>query len=80
MVTINRAVAVAYAEDAHAGLAILDALDDARLDRYMPRYAARAELMRRAGDAEGADAAYATAIALAGSDAERAALERRRRG
>ena len=46
----------------------------------MPRHAARAELMRRAGDAEGADAAYATAIALAGSDAERAALERRRRG
>jgi len=80
VVTINRAVAVAYAEDAHAGLAILDALDDARLDRYMPRYAARAELMRRAGDAEGADGAYAAAIALAGSDAERAALDRRRRG
>jgi RNA polymerase sigma-70 factor (ECF subfamily) len=79
VVTINRAVAVAFAEDAAAGLAVLDALQaDPRLDRYQPLHAARAELLRRAGDHDGADAAYATAIALAPSEAERAALERRR--
>jgi predicted RNA polymerase sigma factor len=44
----------------------------------MTMHAARAELLRRAGDATGADAAYATAIALARNDAERTALERRR--
>jgi RNA polymerase sigma-70 factor, ECF subfamily len=61
---------------AAAGLASLDALDDPRLDRYLPLHAARAELLRRIGDAAAADAAYATAIAH--TDAERAALERRR--
>jgi RNA polymerase sigma-70 factor (ECF subfamily) len=81
VVTINRAVAVAFAQDARAGLAILDTLGaDPRLERYQPLHAARAELLRRAGDARGADAAYAAAIALARSDAERAALERRRAG
>ena len=80
VVTINRAVAVGFAEGAAAGLAILDELAaDPRLERYQPLHAARAELLRRAGDATGADAAYAAAIALTHSDAERAALERRRR-
>ena len=80
VVTINRAVAVGLAHGAGAGLAILDALgDDARLDRYQPLHAARAELRRRAGDAAGADAAYESALALTDNAAERAALERRRR-
>jgi RNA polymerase sigma-70 factor (ECF subfamily) len=79
VVTINRAVAVAFAAGAQAGLAILDELQaDPRLDHYQPLHAARAELLRRAGDAEAADAAYATAIALADSDTQRTALERRR--
>ena len=38
-----------------AGLALLP--DDPRLDRYVPLHAARAELLRRAGDVHGADAA-----------------------
>ena len=80
VVTINRAVAVAFAEDAHAGLAVLDGLDDPRLDRYQPLHAARAELLRRAGDSAGADAAYARAIALSDSEPQRAALQRRREG
>jgi RNA polymerase sigma-70 factor (ECF subfamily) len=71
-------VAVAFAEDAHAGLAVLDALDDPRLDRYQPLHAARAELLRRAGDAAGADRAYARAIALSDGEPQRAALQRRR--
>ena len=79
VVTINRAVAVAFAAGAAHGLAILDDLGaDPRLESYLPLHAARAELLRRAGDAAGADVAYAAAIALAHSDAERAALERRR--
>jgi RNA polymerase sigma-70 factor, ECF subfamily len=79
VVTINRAVAIAFADGAQAGLAILDELQaHPRLDRYQPLHAARAELLRRAGDAEAADAAYATAIALADSDTQRTALERKR--
>jgi RNA polymerase sigma-70 factor (ECF subfamily) len=80
VVTINRAVAVGFADGPAAGLAILDALEsDPRLDRYQPLHAARAELRRRAGDADGAEAAYAEALALTCNAAERAALERRRR-
>jgi len=78
-VTVNRAVAVAFAESPQAGLAILDGVADARLERYLPLHAARAELLHRAGDAAAADAAYARAIELSGNAAERSALERRRR-
>ena len=80
VVTVNRAVAVSHAEDAAAGLAVLDGIaDDRRLDRYGPLAAARADLLRRTGDIEGADAAYARAIELSENPAERAALERQRR-
>ena len=79
VVAVNRAVAVGFAQGPQAGLEMLDgAAADTRLRRYQPLYAARAELLRRAGDAAGADAAYAEAIALTGNEAERAALERRR--
>jgi RNA polymerase sigma-70 factor (ECF subfamily) len=79
VVTVNRAVAVGFAEGPAAGLAILDGLgSDARLERYQPLHAARAELRRRVGDTAGADAAYAAAIALSSNEAERNALERRR--
>jgi RNA polymerase sigma-70 factor (ECF subfamily) len=76
VVTVNRAVAVGFADGAEAGLAILD--DVTGLDRYQPLHAARAELERRAGHAAAADAAYARALALSQNDAERAALARRR--
>jgi RNA polymerase sigma-70 factor (ECF subfamily) len=72
VVTVNRAVAVGFAEGPEAGLALLDTVEG--LDRYQPLHAARAELLRRAGEREAADAAYATAIALSASAAERAAL------
>jgi RNA polymerase sigma-70 factor, ECF subfamily len=79
IVAINRAVAVAFVEGWEAGLTLLDGLDrDSRLARYQPLHAARAELLRRAGDAAGADAAYARAISLTDNTQERAALERRR--
>jgi RNA polymerase sigma-70 factor, ECF subfamily len=80
VVRVNRAVAVGLADGPRAGLALLDGLPaDARLERYAPLAAARAELLRRAGDTAGADAAYAAAIALTDNEAQRAALERRRR-
>ena len=76
VVTINRAVAVGFAEGPAAGLALLDAVEG--LDRYQSLHAARAELLRRLGDVPGADAAYRVAISLSAHEHERVALERRR--
>jgi RNA polymerase sigma-70 factor (ECF subfamily) len=79
VVEVNRAVAVGMAEGPSAGLAVLEtAAADPRLHAYQPLHAARAELLRRAGDAGGADAAYAQAIALSANAVERAELQRRR--
>ena len=81
VVTINRAVAVGFADGPQAGLAVLDAVaGDERLARYQPLHAARAELLARAGARAEADEAYARAIALTDNEAERAALSRRRAG
>jgi RNA polymerase sigma-70 factor (ECF subfamily) len=78
VVEVNRAVAVAMADGPRAGLAVLGALaGDPRAERYQPLHAARAELLLRTGDAPGARAAYARAIALSANAAERAELERR---
>src|SRR4051812_25638951 len=74
VVAVNRAVAVGFAHGPAAGLAALP--DDDRLARYQPLHAARAELLRRAGDVEGADAALQAAIELSASEPERAALRR----
>ena len=63
VVAVNRAVAVSFADGPSAGLALLDELGDERALRdYVPLLAARADLLRRAGDREAADAAYAEAI------------------
>jgi RNA polymerase sigma-70 factor (ECF subfamily) len=75
VVEVNRAVALGMGGDAEAGLEALAGLD---LDRYQPFHAARAELLRRAGDEPGADDAYARAIELSANAVERAELQRRR--
>jgi RNA polymerase sigma-70 factor (ECF subfamily) len=63
IVEVNRAVALGMACGPAAGLARLEPLAaDPRLAGYQPLHAARAELLRRAGDAPAARAAYATAI------------------
>jgi RNA polymerase sigma-70 factor, ECF subfamily len=78
VVAVNRALAVGLAEGPAAGLALLDGLDaDRRLARYQPLHAVRAELLRRAGDAAGAEAAYQRAIALSGNERQRDALRGR---
>jgi RNA polymerase sigma-70 factor (ECF subfamily) len=78
VVELNRAVAVGLASGPAAGLELLEPLlDDPALERYQPLYAAHAELLSRAGDAEGAAPAYERAIALTANAVERAELERR---
>ncbi len=74
---INRAVAMAMTEGPQAGLAILETLDqDGRLADYQPYWAARAELLARAGQGEAARAAYQRAIGLERDPAVRDFLQR----
>jgi RNA polymerase sigma-70 factor (ECF subfamily) len=77
VVELNRAVAVAMADGPDAGIARLEPLSDP-LDGYHLFHAARADLLRRLGRYDEADAAYGRAIALASNDAERRFLTARR--
>ena len=79
VVELNRAVAVGFADGPAAGLALLaPLLDEPRLAAYPPLHAAHADLLRRAGDPDGARAAYDRALALGGNAVEREELMRRR--
>jgi RNA polymerase sigma-70 factor (ECF subfamily) len=79
VVAINRAVAIAETRGAQAGLAALDDIaTDARIAQYQPYWAARAELLVRAGDTEAAGRAYEQAIGLESDPAVRRFLQRRR--
>jgi len=81
VVELNRAVAVGYADGPLAGLEVLAPLvDDPALARYQPLHAARADLLRRAGDVPAAADAYRRAIELSTNAVERAELERRLAG
>ena len=71
VVELNRAIAVAELDGPEAGLAILDGLD---LDHYRYFHSARADLLRRAGRDDEARHAYARALELAQTDAERRSL------
>jgi len=77
VVRLNRAVAVAMADGADAGLALLA---DLPLADYHPYHVARAELLRRAGRPTEAAAAYGAALALTTNQAERRHLTRRLSG
>jgi RNA polymerase sigma-70 factor (ECF subfamily) len=74
VVELNRAAAVAEAGDVEAALDLVDRLE---LDRYHYLHATRAELLRRLDRVKDARAAYARALELVQSDAERRFLERR---
>ena len=76
VVSLNRAAAVAMTDGPRAGLALIDALSG-DLDRYYLLHSARAELLRRIGDADGAAKSYARALELVTNEAERRFLERR---
>ncbi len=72
IVELNRAVAVAYAESAQAGLALLDELQaSAELEGYPPLFSARAELLRRADRTAEARRCYQRAIELTHNETER---------
>jgi RNA polymerase sigma-70 factor, ECF subfamily len=74
VVELNRAIAVAEVEGPEAALAGLDGLP---LDEYRYFHSTRADLLRRLGRSDDARAAYARALELAPSDAERRFLEAR---
>ncbi|MFL6121852.1 RNA polymerase sigma factor [Actinophytocola sp.] len=76
VVELNRAVAVAEVEGPAAGLALVEALRD-DLAGYHLLPATRADLLRRMNRLEEAKAAYAAALELAPTDAERRFLTRR---
>lgn len=79
VVAINRAVAIAEAEGAVAGLAALYVLgDDKRLDEYQPYWAARAGLLARLGNVPDATEAYDRAIGLERDPAVRRFLQGKR--
>jgi RNA polymerase sigma-70 factor (ECF subfamily) len=74
IVELNRAIAVAEAEGAEAGLALVDRLD---LDSYQYLHSTRADLLRRLGRAGEARTEYERALELAHTDHERRFLRRR---
>ena len=78
VVAMNRAVAVAETQGAPTGLVALDdAASDARLTDYQPYWAARAGLLTRMGETDGAAQAYQRAIGLEADPAVRRFLQRR---
>jgi RNA polymerase sigma-70 factor, ECF subfamily len=78
VVALNRAVAVAMAEGPRSGLALIANIA-AELEDYHLLHAARADLLRRAGDATAAAKSYKRALELVTNESERRYLERRLR-
>ena len=79
VVMINRGIAIAETRGVEAGLACLDTLGvDRRLAEYQPYWAARAELLSRAGMIDAAEEAYQRAIGLESDPAVRTFLQQRR--
>ena len=78
VVTLNRAVAVAMAHGAEAGLALLEPLDtDEQLSGHHRLHAVRAHLLELAGDLEGARSSYRRAAHLTTSTPEQEYLQER---
>jgi RNA polymerase sigma-70 factor (ECF subfamily) len=78
VVALNRALAIAELKGAAAGLQAMDEIaSDPRLADYQPYWAARAELLARAGASAQARQAYEIAIGLERDPAVRAFLQRR---
>ncbi len=78
VVQLNRAVAVAMAEGASAGLKLVERLGkEGALDDYLPFHAARADLLRRLDRLDEARGAYGRALKLASNTVQRGFFERR---
>jgi RNA polymerase sigma-70 factor, ECF subfamily len=81
VVALNRAVAVAMTDGPEQALTQVHALkEEPRLAGYRYLPAVEADLLRRCGRTEEAEAAYRRALALTGNDAERAFLLARLEG
>jgi RNA polymerase sigma-70 factor, ECF subfamily len=78
VVALNRAVAVAMAEGPNAGLTLIDNIAP-DLEEYHLLHAARADLLRRAGNSTEAAKSYRRALELVTNESERRYLERRLR-
>ncbi len=76
VVEVNRAVAIAMTDGVGEGLRHILCFEDV-LDDYFPFHAARADLLRRAGEREAAAEAYERAIALCSSSSEAEYLQSR---
>jgi len=79
VIALNRAVAVSMSEGPEAGLAMIELIPSDGLPEYHLLPAARGDMLRRLGRRSEAAEAYRAAHDLAGTDAERRYLERRRR-
>ena len=78
VIDLNRAAAVAMAEGPERGLELMDDPELAGpLSAYQPFWSARADLLRRAGRADEAAAAYGRALELTTNPVERRFIERR---
>lgn len=78
VVELNLAVALSYAENPEIGLAFLDQPELAgKLEKYQPYYAARANLLRRAGRRQEAAEMYRAAIERCDNQAQIDYLRRR---
>jgi RNA polymerase sigma-70 factor (ECF subfamily) len=75
VVALNRAVALAEVAGPQAALAEIESLG---LDSYYPFHVARADLLRRTGDAVAAAQAYDAAMNLTANPAEREFLQQQR--
>jgi len=78
VVQLNEAVALSFSAGPDAALDALERLGDPGvLERYQPFWAARADILRRAGSLQEAAEAYRRALDLTDNAAERSFLERR---
>jgi RNA polymerase sigma-70 factor (ECF subfamily) len=78
IVSLNRAVAVAMVNGPRAGLALIDTLEaSGGLKEYHLLHAARADLLRRMGEAAEAASSYTRALDLVTNESERRYLVRR---
>jgi len=78
VVKLNGSVALSFDQGPEAGLELLEQLEDGgELASYQPFFAAKADLLRRAGRTKEAEGAYETAIALTRNAAEKRFLEDR---
>ncbi len=76
VVRIHRAIVVGQLEGPQAGLQLLDQLRDAGLEHYYLYYAAKANLLYKSGDYQGARAHFEMALAYTSSAVNRAFLSK----